>query len=67
MRKTSDFHGFTVVLETEQGDRPWNSGKVYKTHKSASSILGKVVCGIDDGTVQVAGFRYAKVVEVFGE
>ena len=71
MRITSDHHGYQVKIHTTHDDFPyfreylWDDGKVYRTHKAASNMVGKITCGLDDGTLDILGYRHCEIIEWF--
>lgn len=39
MKRTSNYHGFQVIIHTLDGEILWNKGKAYKSRKKAQEIL----------------------------
>lgn len=64
MKTTSNYHGYQISIELNGSDSYlWNKGKVYKSHKVAMAIVGKITCALDEGTLNIPDFSHCKIVE----
>lgn len=65
MKTTSDHHGYQIKIHTAESYYLWSKGKVYKTRKAASEVVGKITCNLDDKKLSIPDFRYCEIIEWF--
>ena len=65
MKTTSDYHGFQIQIVIARTDYFWNNNKVYKSRKTAATVVGKITSGLDEGRYKIPDFEYCKIVEWF--
>lgn len=71
MKTTSDSHGYQIIIHIMDDfggtEILHKNGKVWLTRKGAMNEQGKLVCAVDDGTLDIPQFRHTEVREWFAE
>jgi hypothetical protein len=71
MKATSNHHGYQIIIHSADDlggtETLHKKGKVWRTRKAAMNEQGKLVCAVDDGTLDIPQFRHTEIREWFAE